>query len=543
MSVKNNQAQKADTNKEAGIRILLQSDLSRTHIHFTGIKGTGMAALVELCRYRGARISGSDVADRFYTDEVLERLGIKPTLFSSDNIGPDIDLLVYSSAYKTDVNPELIAASKAGIPMLLYTEALGALSRSSFSCGIAGVHGKTTTTGITGMLLKSLNLPVQVLAGSVIPGFAESILPSAAGSCTLNHGSRFFVAETCEYQRHFMSFCPKKIILTGVESDHQDYYPTYESIRDAFVDYCLLLPEGGELIYCADDAGACETVSIVKQRRSDIVYTPYGFNAEGRFRLSLGKTENGRQYFSISLFDEEFYIRIPGKHTVLNAGAACALALTLYAEHTGKNIENTACAFSDDEKKVLAEKLASGFKAFSGAKRRSEIIASIKLGGGQKSDAAADAVAKDILIMDDYAHHPTALKTTIEGLRSFYPERYIIVDFMSHTYTRTASLLDDFASSFSAADEVILHKIYASARETYDGSVSGKTLYEKTRLSHKKVSYFEEPADALDYLVQCCKQTERGILFVTMGAGDNWKLGRLLVDTLSADKNDKKIEE
>ena len=142
--------------------------------------------------------------------------------------------------------------------------------------------------------------------------------------------------------------------------------------------------------------------------------------------------------------------------------------------------------------------------------------------------------------MDDYAHHPTALKTTIEGLRSFYPERYIIVDFMSHTYTRTASLLEDFASSFSAADEVILHKIYASARETYDGSVSGRTLYEKTRLNHKKVFYFEEPADALDYLVQCCKQTDRGILFVTMGAGDNWKLGRLLVDTLSADKNDKK---
>ena len=522
MSVENNQAQKADTNKEAGIRLLLQSDLSRTHIHFTGIKGTGMAALVELCRYRGARISGSDVADRFYTDEILERLGIKSTLFSADNIGQDIDLLIYSSAYKIDVNPELIAASKAGIPMLLYTEALGALSRSSFSCGIAGVHGKTTTTGITGMLLKSLNLPVQVIAGSIIRGFDEQ----GGGSCTLNRGSRFFVAETCEYQRHFMSFCPKKIILTGVESDHQDYYPTYESIRDAFVDYCLLLPEGGELIYCADDSGACETVSLVKQRRSDIVYTPYGFNAEGSFRLSLGKTEEGRQYFSINPFDKAFFIRISGKHTVLNAGAACALALALYAEHT----ENKTCTFSGDEKKALSEKLASGFASFSGAKRRSEIIASMRLDGGQLSDAAA----KDILIMDDYAHHPTALKTTIEGLRSFYPERYIIVDFMSHTYTRTASLLEEFASSFSAADEVILHKIYASARESYDGSVSGKILYEKVCLNHKKVSYFEEPSDALDYLLQCCKKTERGILFITMGAGDNWKLGRLLVDTLSA---------
>ncbi|WP_428771596.1 UDP-N-acetylmuramate--L-alanine ligase [Treponema sp. HNW] len=514
MSVKNNQAKKADTNKEAGIALLLQSDLSDTRIHFTGIKGTGMAALVEICRYRGARISGSDVAERFYTDEVLERLGITPALFSSDNIGSDIDLLVYSSAYKPDVNPELIAASEAGIPMLLYTEALGALSRASYSCGIAGVHGKTTTTGITGMLLKSLELPVQVLAGSIIPGFAEN---GAGGSCTLNRGSRFFVAETCEYRRHFMSFCPKKIILTGVESDHQDYYPTYESIRGAFVDYCLLLPEGGELIYCADDPGACQTVSIVKQKRGDIVYTPYGFNAEGAYRLSLGKTEEGRQYFSLSLFDKEFYIRIPGKHTVLNAGAACALTLSLYAENTGQT-----GALSNAEKKALSEKLAAGYASFTGAKRRSEIIGSLysKLG-------------KHILIMDDYAHHPTALKTTIAGLRSFYPDRYIIVDFMSHTYTRTASLLDGFASSFSSADEVILHKIYASARETYDGSVSGKTLYEKVRLNHKKVSYFEEPSDALDYLSGRFEKTAGDILFITMGAGDNWKLGRLLIETLS----------
>ncbi|MGI5172311.1 UDP-N-acetylmuramate--L-alanine ligase [Treponema sp. OMZ 840] len=505
-------------------KIFSKNDLRNTHIHFTGIKGTGMAALVEICHFRGARISGSDVADRFYTDEVLERLHIKPTLFSAENITKDIDLLVYSSAYKIDSNPELIAARKAGVPMLLYTEALGALSRAAYSCGIAGVHGKTTTTGITGMLLKSLDLPVQVLAGSVIPGFADEEKQSsiqtpsgATGSCTLNRGRRFFVAETCEYRRHFMSFCPKKIVLTGVESDHQDYYPTYESIRDAFIDYCLLLPEGGELIYCADDAGACETVAAVKKKRDDIVYTPYGFAAKGPYRLHMGKTEKGRQYFSLLGFDEDFYLRIPGKHTVLNCGAACALALSLCAEHCGRPI----CEFSGAEKKRLCEKLKEGFASFTGAKRRSEIIDTVGLQNGS------------VLIMDDYAHHPTALKTTIEGLRSFYPDRFIIVDFMSHTYTRTAALLDDFARSFSAADEVVLHKIYASARESFDGSISGKTLYEAVRRNHNHVSYFEEIFDALDYLFERCTGLKKDVLFITMGAGDNWKLGRLLSEKLS----------
>jgi len=519
----------ADTKADRAMRLFLQSDLTNRHIHFTGIKGTGMAALVEICRYRGARITGSDVAERFYTDEILERLHIAPALFSAANITDDIDVLVYSSAYKTDTNPELIAARKAGIPMLLYTEALGLLSRSAYSCGIAGVHGKTTTTGITGMLLKSLDIPAQVLAGSIIPGFAEDVqneaegknrpqtFSAAAGSCTLNRGSRFFVAETCEYQRHFMSFCPKKIILTGVESDHQDYYPTYESIRDAFVDYCLLLPEGGELIYCADDAGACETVSLIRKKRSDIVYTPYGFNAAGNYRLKSGKIENARQFFSLAAFNTDFYVRISGLHMLRNCAAACALALSLYAEHTGRTVQS----FSDGEKKAVCEKLAAGFAGFSGAKRRSEIIGTVDIPEG------------GVLIMDDYAHHPAALKTTIAGLRSFYSDYYIIADFMSHTYTRTAALLEDFALSFADADEVILHKIYASARESYDGSVTGKTLYEKVRENHSCSRYFEESADALDYLVERCSALRRNILFITMGAGDNWKLGRLLFDKLT----------
>ena len=484
-----------------------KNDLHGAHIHFTGIKGTGMAALVEICAYRGARISGSDVAERFYTDEVLERLGIKPTLFAAAHISADIDVLIYSSAYSPDTNPELIAARKAGIPMLLYTEALGLVSETAYSCGIAGVHGKTTTTGMCGLLLKALDLPAQVLAGSVIPAF---------GGCTLNMGRRFFVAETCEYRRHFMSFRPRKIILTSVESDHQDYYPTYESIRDAFVDYCLLLPHNGELIYCADDKGAEEVVRIVQSKRADICLTPYGVNASGDYRIVFGNTGEGVQHFSLAAFDTDFCVSVPGKHIVLNGAAACALAVSLYAEFLGE-------VLSERNKALIAEKLQAGLSRFGGAKRRSETVARCKAANG-----------KDILIVDDYAHHPTAIKTTIAGFRSFYPGYRIIVDFMSHTYTRTAALLDDFASSFSDADEIILHKIYASAREHYDGSVSGKDLYEKVRARHDNVHYFEEVEDALSFALERLSEPSSPVLFMTMGAGDNWKLGKLIAEKLNA---------
>lgn len=487
---------------------LLQGDLSKVHIHFTGIKGTGMAALTEICSYRGARITGSDTAERFYTDEVLERLHIQPTLFSEENITQDIDLLVYSSAYKPDENPELIAARKVGIPLLLYTEALGALSACSYACGIAGVHGKTTTTGITGTIIKELNLPAQVLAGSII---------SAFGSCTLNLGTRFFVAETCEYQRHFMSFCPQTIVLTSVESDHQDYYPTYESILDAFVDYCCLLPKGGKLIYCADDKGAVQTVQAVQKKRSDIVFIPYGIKAVGDYRVVFTGIREGKQYFKLDGFTGDFYVRIPGRHVVLDSAAACALAVSLYRQMHGECTNDFLYAY-------IQKALAS----FAGSKRRSEIIGKIKT-----------AENTDVLIMDDYAHHPTALKTTLAGLREFYPDRYIIADFMSHTYTRTAALFDDFAFSFSDADEVILHKIYASAREHYEGGINGKSLYKAVCKHHPNVHYFEEIDDAVPYVQKRIRHINKDVLLVTLGAGDNWRLSSKIFALNAADKESK----
>ena len=422
----------------------LPQNLRGVHIHFVGIKGTGMAALVEILFHNGAIITGSDVSERFYTDQIIEKLGIKALPFDEKNITDNIQFVIYSSAYKLDKNPDLIQAVKKNVPCLLYTQALGSYSSKAYSCGICGVHGKTSTTGLTGTILKELDLPSQILAGSIINSFGNtctwtSPLVSNLKNC---EEKKYFVAETCEYQRHFMSFCPQKIVLTSVESDHQDYYPTYEDIRNAFVDYICKLPENGQLIYCADDKGAVETAEIARHKRPDIQLIPYGENAAGDYHLEFGNVEDEKNKFKINLFkDCELYLSVPGKHEVLDAVAATAMACELLTTD-GKNPSD------------YKENIKKGLAAFSGGKRRSEII-----GKAFTNDGTS------VVIIDDYGHHPTAVKTTLNGFRDFYKGRKIIVDFMSHTYSRTQALLKEFASSFGAADMVILHKIYSSARE------------------------------------------------------------------------------
>ncbi len=491
----------------------LPKDLKNVHLHFVGIKGTGMAALVEILFHNGAIITGSDVSERFYTDAILEKLNIKVLPFSEKNITKEIDYVIYSSAYKLDKNPDLIEAVKQNIPTLLYTQALGSYSSKSFSCGICGVHGKTSTTGLAGSIMKQLSLPSQVLAGSVINSFGDKCTytsQSFDSGVNASESKNIFIAETCEYQRHFMSFCPQKIILTSVESDHQDFYPTYESIRDAFVDYVLKLPANGDLIYCADDKGACEVRNLVQEKRNDINFISYGENAEGDFKLTFGETENEEQKFNIKSLGD-FALKFPGKHEVLDAAAAIVLSVRLLMQYN-QNVENNI------------ENIRKGLLSFTGGKRRSELKGHFVTGS-----------KNDVIVIDDYGHHPTAIKTTLEGYKKFYKGRRIIVDFMSHTYSRTQNLLNEFASCFTSCDTLILHKIYASARENInDFSITGKTLFEEAKKYHNDVHYFEEILDAKNFVLEEINKTSgdfpNGILFVTMGAGDNWKLGEAILE-------------
>ncbi|MDR2797433.1 MAG: UDP-N-acetylmuramate--L-alanine ligase [Treponema sp.] len=462
-------------------------------IYCIGIKGTGMCALAELLHHAGFQVSGSDRPEVFYTDHILKALGI-PYFESFDprHLPEDAELVIYSAAYALETNPELIKAQNRGLPLLKYTDALGAYSAGFDASGIAGVHGKTTTTAMAGTLIQGAGLPAQILAGSAVGAFG--------GRSTLTLGNTYFVAETCEYRRHFLSFHPRRIVLTSVESDHQDYYPTYESIRDAFLEYGRKLPPGGEFIYCADDPGAREVANLLKQETGGREYRfiPYGFTASGAFRIQSYEVAHEQAMMVLAGFPDPLWLRIPGRHSALNAAGALALTDALVkAEAPG--------GWQQEQWEGARQSLA----AFTGSKRRSEII-------GERGG---------ILFMDDYGHHPTAVRSTLAGLKEFYPQRRLVLSFMSHTYTRTASLLDEFAGCFAQADITVLHKIYPSARESSSLGVSGETLFAKTKARQDKVYYVAEPLDAVGLLRGLLRP---GDLFITMGAGDNWKLGQAL---------------
>ena len=443
-----------------------------------------MTALAEILQQQGVQISGSDTHERFYTDRILAELGI-PVIesFDADRLPDDSEAVIYSAAYDATVHPQLLRAAERGIPLMSYTEALGALSAGQFAVGIAGVHGKTTTAAIVGTLVRQLGLPGSVLVGSAVTDFN--------GRSTYSGGDRFLVAETCEYRRHFLSFHPDVLLISGIEPDHLDYYRDLQDIQNAFADYVRLLPEGGVVIHCADDPATREVCAAVAVQRSDLNLIGYGRSAEGDYRLSNVELLPGTVRFQLGRDAAPWILRVPGAHNAMNAAGAVAV-LDCLARRLGVQ----------PARAQLRRALAS----FSGTRRRSELLG--EAGG--------------VLFIDDYGHHPTAIRTTLEGLRAFYPGRRLVVDFMSHTYSRTAALLDDFARSLAGADVVVLHRIYASAREQFDGRIAGSDLADRTRRYHGDVHYIDEPMDAVKPLQQLLR---RGDLFVTMGAGNNWQLG------------------
>lgn len=457
-----------------------------------GIKGTGMAALCELLIRRGATVRGSDSSEVFYTDAILSRLGAGVIEDFSAAVLPErLDLVVYSAAYDPERHPQLRAARERGIRMLSYTEALGALSRGRPAVAVAGVHGKTTTTAMIGSIVRSAGLAGEVLVGSAVSVFD--------GFSTFFGGVDFLVAETCEYRRNFLSFDPSVLVVTSIEADHLDYYRDEEDVFSAFLEFAGKLPEGGVLVYCADDAGASRLAESMEARRPDLSLLPYGRGAEGRYGVRNIRLGEGRTLFRLAGMDQDFALRVPGEHNVLNAAAAVA-ATEAISGGAGPAAGKRAAA------------LAAGIAAFAGTRRRSEIIG--EAGG--------------ILFLDDYGHHPTAIASTLAGLKQFYPGHRLVVSFMSHTYSRTAGLLEGFARSFGDADLVVVHKIYASAREAYDGQVSGKSLAEAIARYHDHVRYIPEVADAEDLLGG---ELRAGDIFLTLGAGNNWVLSHRLYET------------
>ena len=466
---------------------MYQIDFNKpVRIHFIGIGGISMSGLARLLASRGFTVSGSDWHESDLTKE-LESLGIRVDIGQrAENITKDIDLVVYTAAVHSD-NEEFCAAQALNIPLMPRSVLLGQIMKQyPHSVGIAGTHGKTTTTSILSVLLLAGELDPTITVGGVLDVIGGNL---RIGS------SDYFVAEACEYTNTFLSLYPTDVIVLNVEEDHLDFFKDINDIRASFAKYVELVPAHGTAYvngeieeYASLFAGAsCQVASygILEGETSlenlsspytyaaaNVVYDSHGcgsfdFIAEGKF---LGRVQMG----------------LIGRHNVSNALPAIALALK-YG--------------------VSMETITDALPSFTGTRRRFEYKGT--LGG--------------ITIYDDYAHHPTEIKATLSSVKC--GQKRTVTVFQPHTYTRTKALLPEFAESLSLSDVVVMAKIYA-ARETDTLGVSSQTLADEIAKKGKEVYCFDTFDEIENFLLQFC---EDGDLLITMGAGDIVKVGENLL--------------
>lgn len=446
-------------------------------IHFIGIGGISMSGLAEILMEEGFRVSGSDSQKSELTEQ-LEAKGAKVFYGQrASNIEDGIDVAVYTAAVHSD-NPEFMAVQEKGIPMLTRAELLGQIMKNyKYAVGIAGTHGKTTTTSMVTEILLAADMDPTISVGG--------ILNSIGGNIRVGD-SELFVTEACEYTNSFLSFFPTMEIILNIEEDHLDFFKDIHDIRNSFRQFAEKLPEDGLLVISSDidnyreitDGLACEVVTCGSQPSSDysadnITYDEF---ARPAFELMIDGEKAGR-----------ICLGVPGEHNVYNALAAIALCRKL-----GVSMEN----------------IREGLLRFTGTNRRFE----------KKGELAG------ITIIDDYAHHPREIAATLAAAKN-YPHNKIWCVFQPHTYTRTKAFLDQFAEALSMADEVILADIYA-ARETDNLGISSGDIAERIEKLGTKAHYLRSFDDIETFILENCVH---GDLLITMGAGDIVKVGEKLI--------------
>ncbi len=465
---------------------MYQIDFNKpVRIHFIGIGGISMSGLARLLASRGFTVSGSDWNESDLTKE-LRALGIRVDIGQrAENITKDIDLVVYTAAVHAD-NEEFCAAQEAGIPLMPRSVLLGQIMKQyPHSVGIAGTHGKTTTTSILSVLLLAGKLDPTITVGGVLDVIGGNLRIGA---------SDYFVAEACEYTNTFLSLYPTDVIVLNVEEDHLDFFKDLAEIRESFAKYVNLVPAHGTAYvngeiedYVSLFANASCTVAsygIIEEANPDGLSSPYTYAAAnvvydshgcGSFDFIAGGKSLGRVQLGLI-----------GRHNVSNALPAIALALK-YG--------------------VSMETIQEALPSFTGTRRRFEYKGS--LGG--------------ITIYDDYAHHPTEITATLSSAKC--GQMRTVTVFQPHTYTRTKALLPEFADALSLSDVVVMAKIYA-ARETDTLGVSSQTLADEIAKKGKEVYCFDTFDEIENFLLQFCSD---GDLLITMGAGDIVKVGENLL--------------
>jgi len=448
-----------------------------THVHFIGIGGSGLSAIARLLLESGYTVSGSDRALTPFADEV-RKAGATVYVGHHPRNLKGADWVVRSSAI-TEGNPEVQAAKRMGIPVYKRADFLGQLMSDKKGIAIAGTHGKTTTTAMTAWVLRELGRDPSFIVGGVLNNLGVN---ARAGK-----GSAF-VIEADEYDNMFLGLKPQIEVVTSVEHDHPDFFPTYASMVDSFHKFVDLLPMDGTLIACVEDHGAAEL--IVHARRTGKNVIGYGVHGDttinsplwtmGRdlksnqrggydFVASSNLGSNGADSVDVSL-------QVPGEHNVRNALAVLAITDVL-----GLRREYAA--------KALGE--------FTGTGRRFQLRGDVN----------------GISIFDDYAHHPTEIKATLAGARARFPERRIWAVWQPHTYSRTQTLFLDFSRAFKDADQVIVTEVYA-AREPKQEFTSAEVV---SAMPHLSARYIETLPEVTSYLLE---NLQPGDVVLVLSAGD-----------------------
>lgn len=387
--------------------------------HFIGIKGSGMSALALMLHQMGHKVQGSDVKKYYFTQRELEQAGIPILPFSAENITEDVELIA-GNAFKEGKNIEIDTAIAEGLPFKRYHEFLGNFMRQFTSMGVAGAHGKTSTTGLLSHVLKNIT-DTSYLIGD--------------GTGRGSEKAQYFVFESDEYERHFMPYHPEYSIITNIDFDHPDYFTSVDDVFNAFNDYAKQVTKG--LFLYGEDA-------YLRKITSDAPIYYYGFEDNDDFiAYDLVRTTNGSD-FKVRHDGKilgTFHVPAFGKHNILNATAVIA---NLYVAGFDMAL------------------VANHLKSFSGVKRR-----------------FTEKIINGQVIIDDFAHHPTEIIATLDAARQKYPDKEIVAIFQPHTFTRTIALLDEFAVALNEADAVYLAQIYGSAREVDNGDVKVEDLAAK----------------------------------------------------------------
>ena len=454
------------------------------HIHVVGIGGAGMSAIARLLLERGFVVSGSDRQVNART-EALGDDGAKVFTGHSAEHVTEADLLLISSAIPVD-NPELVTARNAGIPILKRADFLGTLMQDKIGVAVAGTHGKTTTTGMIAHILLQAKQDPSVIVGGTLPELGTN------GRAGMGDA---FVVEADEYDHMFLGLRPQIGVITNIEHDHPDIFPTERVYRQAFIEFAHLLPADGKLILCADDKGIQQM--LWQGRFAEVELVGYGQEkmpavAHNYQAVDLRPNQLGGTDFLVTNNDESLGIArlaLPGVHNVLNGLAAIVVALQLG---------------------VSFQEIIKGLATFAGMGRRFELV----------------GTAKGVTVVDDYAHHPTEIRATLQATKQRFPERQIWAVWQPHTYSRTRLLLQEFAGSFINADQVIILDIYRS-REKEEPNLSSGTVLRM--MNHPNARHLPTHGDAVAYLLEHVQQDD---VVITLGAGDGDKVGRRLLRDL-----------